>query len=211
MIIETAVVGAFSVNCYVVAERAGARAVIIDPGDDERLIRALLHKHGLTPGIVVNTHGHIDHIGCDDVFGVPVYAHRDEVAMLRDAQENLSGFLAQPFTVKAAVTAVDDRALIECDGVTLEVIHTPGHSPGGICLLCRCPAAAGVLFSGDTLFARSVGRTDFPGADEESLLRGIRERLMTLPDETIVYPGHGPRTTIGKERRANPFIAGPHD
>lgn len=206
MIIESLPVGQFQANCYVVAAREGGRAIVIDPGDDERKIRRLLEKHSLTPGIVVNTHGHVDHIGCDDALGVAVYAHALDIPLLRDAQENLSGFLAVPMSVRAPVTPVEHGATIECDGVTLEVIHTPGHSPGGMCLLLRREGAPSVLFSGDTLFWHSVGRTDFPGADEEALVRGIKERLLVLPDDTLVCPGHGPRTTIGKERAGNPFL-----
>ncbi len=206
MILESLPLGAFQANCYVAASREGGRAVIIDPGDEERKIRRLLDKHSLTAGIVVNTHGHVDHIGCDDALAVPVYVHRLDAPLLRDSEENLSGFLATPLRVRAELTPVDDGSVIECDGVRLEVLHTPGHSPGGMCLLWRQEGAPALLFSGDTLFWHSVGRTDFPGADEETLLAAIKEKLLVLPDDTLVYPGHGPRTTIGRERKGNPFL-----
>jgi glyoxylase-like metal-dependent hydrolase (beta-lactamase superfamily II) len=207
MILETVNVGALQVNCYIVSMGQERKAVIIDPGDSEEKIRRVLDRHRLTPACIINTHGHIDHIGCDDVFGVPVYAHRDEISLLKDSSLNFSSLFALSFSVKSTIKALHDKEHIVVDGVELEVIHTPGHSPGGLCLLMKKPVTT-VLFSGDTLFYESVGRTDFPGADSATLLESIREKLLVLSDDTVVYPGHGASSTIGHEKKHNPFLNG---
>ena len=205
MILETVCVGELQANCYILAAVAGREAVIIDPGSQKDKILRVLAKHKLKAAAVINTHGHIDHIGCDDELGVPVYAHEKDVALLKDSRLNLSGFLSLPFSVKSEIKQLRDKEKINLAGIQLEVIHTPGHSPGGICLLTK-NQDKDILFSGDTLFYGSVGRTDFEGADEATLLESIREKLLVLPDQTIVYPGHGPSTTIGYERKHNPFL-----
>lgn len=206
MIVEKIVVGPLEVNCYVVAQGPGHKAVVIDPGGDAGRIRSVLEKHRLSAGCVVNTHGHFDHIGADDEFGVPVYVHRLEEALLRDGRKNYSAFFGdKPHSVSSALSLVEDGDEIVMDGVVLEVAHTPGHSPGGICLILKKPAQ-GIVFTGDSLFRQSIGRTDL-GGDEDVLVQGIREKLLRLPDDTVVYPGHGPETTIGDERLSNPFLA----
>lgn len=207
MILETVIVGSLQVNCYILSAADGRDAIIIDPGDSQDLIRKVLDRHRLKPVCVINTHGHVDHIGCDDAFGVPVYAHKDEIALLKDSGRNFSDFMDLPFSVKSKVTGLADKQVLVFDGVELEVIHTPGHSPGGICLLLKKPVT-NILFSGDTLFYGSIGRTDFPGADTNTLLESIREKLLVLPDDTIVYPGHGAASTIGHEKKHNPFFKG---
>ncbi len=206
MIIESVEVGVFQANCYIIAEGPGARAIIIDPGDQERKIRKALDAHDLKPGLVVNTHGHVDHIRCDDAFGVPVYVHRLDLPMLKDPRLNLSGMFGAEYNTAAAVKAVEEGDIISLGGMKLKVLHIPGHTPGGISLLMQEPTA-GVVFTGDSLFYRSVGRTDFPGADEDTLLTAIKNKLFLLPDATIVYPGHGIPTTIGDEKRENPFLS----
>ncbi len=133
--------------------------------------------------------------------GAPVYIHRDDADMLVNAQKNLSSFIGKGQTCLPADKMLADGDIIEVGNFNLEVIHTPGHSPGGICLKSGL-----VLFSGDSLFAESIGRTDFPGGSYRELISNIKERLMLLADETKVYPGHGPDTTIGWERKMNPFI-----
>jgi len=203
MIIESVCVGPFQVNCYVLAGQRGGKAVLIDPGDQERKIRKLLEKHDLTAALIVNTHGHIDHIGANDPFGVPVYIHELDRGMLQDARLNLSQMFMKPFVSVAESRPLRDNDTVELEGVNLRVLHTPGHTPGGISLVTQ-----NVVFSGDTLFCRSVGRTDFPGADEGQLFASIRTKLFTLPDDTLVYPGHGPSTTIGEEKQENPFLNG---
>lgn len=206
MIIEIIRVGALEVNCYVLAVKDGAQAIIIDPGDDENKIRKALDRHKLQAGMIINTHGHYDHIGCDDKFNVEICAHRDELALLKDPALNFSQFLSgSPFSLKNKLRALADKEIISFAGIELEVIHTPGHSPGGIALLLKKPKEK-ILFSGDSLFCGAVGRTDFLGGNHEQLIKGIKERLLILPEDTIVYPGHGPSSTIGEEKRNNPFL-----
>ncbi|MCM8780637.1 MAG: MBL fold metallo-hydrolase [Candidatus Omnitrophica bacterium] len=206
MILESICVGAFQVNCYVLASGKESSAIIIDPGDEKRKIEQILNKYKLNPIFIINTHGHIDHIGCDNEFGIPIYIHRDEIPLLKDASLNLSNFLSRSFKVKShLIRPLNDKEIIELEGIRLEVIHTPGHTPGAMCLLMKSPKNK-ILFTGDTLFFHSIGRTDFPGADERFLIRSIKDKLFNLADDTLIYPGHGPPSTIGEEKRNNPFL-----
>ena len=202
MILETVNVGPMQVNCYIVACAVGKAAIIIDPGDQLHKISAVLKRYTLNPAMVINTHGHYDHIGCDDKFGVSVYVHRQDLAMLTDASLNLSAAFALAYKVKSEIITLEDKQLIKCDCLELEVIHLPGHTPGGIALLMKKPQT-GIIFTGDTLFYQGVGRADLPGGSQSQLENSIRERLFVLPDETKVYPGHGAATTIGKEKNNN--------
>ena len=201
MRIDTITVGEMGVNCYVLSSKITKNAILIDPGDDYPRIRALLAQQKLKPQFIVHTHGHIDHIGADNEFNLPAYAHRLDVELLRDPQRNLSNFLSVPFKVELDIRPVEDLEIITLDDLNLQVIHTPGHTPGGICL-----KSGKVVFTGDTLFAGGIGRTDFPGASEEQLLKSIQDKLLNIADETVIYPGHGPASTIGKERKTNPFL-----
>jgi glyoxylase-like metal-dependent hydrolase (beta-lactamase superfamily II) len=205
MILETICVGVFEVNCYILASRNESEAIIIDPGADEHKIRRILNRYMLEPAFIINTHGHIDHIGCDDKFGVPVYVHRQELGLLRDPQLNLSNFLMPSYNIKAKIKTLEDKEIVELDQLQLEVIHTPGHTPGGICLLMKKPTDK-ILFTGDTLFYQGIGRTDFPGANERELIKSIKDKLLKLNDDIVIYPGHGPSSTIGEEKRHNPFL-----
>jgi hydroxyacylglutathione hydrolase len=205
MILETLVVGAMEVNCYILAQEKGSAAIIIDPGEGFRMINDALKRNALKPGLVINTHGHYDHIGCDNKFAVPVYVHTRDAVFLKDAGLNLSGTFALAYEVKSKIMTVEDNSLIELDNIRLKVLHIPGHTPGGIALLMEKPRER-IVFTGDTLFCRGVGRSDLPGGDQEALIRHIKEKLLVLPDETIVYPGHGPSSTIGEERNENPFL-----
>ncbi len=206
MILEALCVGSFQVNCYVLASSRGAEAILVDPGDQEAKIRKALDKHKLKPAFIINTHAHFDHIGCDDKFAVPVYIHQEDLALLKDPRLNLSEWLNLSYAANSEIKTLKDKEKIVLGEIELEIIHTPGHTPGGICLLLKKPVNK-ILFSGDTLFCQGVGRTDFPGADEGSLIRSIKERLFVLSDDTVVYPGHGPSTTIGEEKRSNPFLS----
>ncbi|MCX5702409.1 MAG: MBL fold metallo-hydrolase [Candidatus Omnitrophica bacterium] len=205
MILETLCLGSMQVNCYVLASEAGGQAIIIDPGAEEDKIKRILMRHKLKPAFIINTHGHIDHIGCDDEFGVPVYVHRQDAPMLKDPGVNLSAFLISPFSVKSKINPLEDKEKIELGKISLEVIHIPGHTPGGICLLMHKPSNK-ILFTGDSLFFQGIGRTDFPGADEGILIESIKEKLFKLSDDTVIYPGHGPSSTIGEEKKNNPFL-----
>ncbi len=205
MILETVCVGQMQVNCYILASGPHSRAIIIDPGDEQQKIERVLKKYDLKPAFVINTHGHIDHIGCDDKFGVPVYIHRKDSGLLFNPELNLSVFLASSLTIKSDVKILEDNESIELEQIQLEVIHLPGHTPGGIALLMKKPQD-NILFTGDSLFYHGIGRTDFPGASEEALIKSIKMRLFKLRDDTIIYPGHGPSSTIGEERDNNPFL-----
>lgn len=200
MRIDTLTVGQMQVNCYILSSKATKNAILIDPGDEYSRIRAYLDKYKLKPQFIVHTHGHIDHIQADNELNLPVYAHSMDVGLLKDPERNLSNFLSSPFKVKPDIRPMEDSQILNLDDLSLEIIHTPGHTPGGICL-----KSAQVVFTGDTLFAGGIGRTDFPGASYEQLLKSIQDKLLVLPDETVIYPGHGPSSTIGEERRSNPY------
>ncbi len=204
MILETVNVGPMQVNCYILACAEGKQAIIIDPGDQAHKIKAVLDRHRLSPAMVINTHGHYDHIGSDDKFGVGVYVHKLDLVMLEDAKRNLSASFALTYQVKSEIKTLEDKEIIKLDCLELEVIHLPGHTPGGIGLLIKEPET-NIVFTGDTLFSQGVGRSDLPGGSEYQLNKSIKERLFVLPNETKVYPGHGPATTIGKEKSTNTF------
>lgn len=205
MILETVCVGAMQVNCYILADKDGSGAIIIDPGDEEKKIKQLLARHKLTPALVINTHGHIDHIGSDDKFGVPIYIHKQDVALLKNPGLNLSTFFMSPLSVKSEIKTVEDGSMICLKEIELEVIHLPGHTPGGIALHLKKPQD-NIVFTGDTLFFQGIGRTDFPGSSEQLLIKSIKDKLLNFPLATLVYPGHGPSTTIGREKKENPFL-----
>ena len=202
----------FQVNCYVVYDPVEKKAAVIDPGIvDNREIDAIdrfLLENSLEVVAVVNTHLHIDHVlansGLAAKYGVPVMAHADD-NFLGDRLKDQAREFGLPFRLEnAGVTHhLSDGDIIPIGSGSLEVIHLPGHSPGGIGLY---DDADGFIITGDTLFQGSVGRTDLPGGDMGRLLESIRKRLYPLPDNTVVYPGHGPATTIGREKASNPFL-----
>lgn len=198
-------VGPLQVNCFIVACKSNGEAAVIDPGEEGEKILHLVEKEGLTVSKVINTHGHFDHIGANQYVvektGAELLIHAADLPLLQNARSH-----AEIYGLSVAASPEPARLLEQGDVVQLgelsfRVFHVPGHSPGGICLL-----AEGHLFVGDVLFSGSIGRTDLPGGDFEALVKGVRERLFALPDETIVHPGHGPDTTIGREREMNPFV-----
>lgn len=200
MILETVKVGPYQANCYILAEKEGSGAIIIDPGEDYNRIKKAIDKHKLTPKVIINTHGHIDHIGANDKFGLPVYIHKDDADFLSDTKKNMSAFLGSPTSSDSKIKTLNDKDKIALGKLSLEVIHTPGHTPGSICLKID-----DILFTGDTLFYGGIGRTDFPYASEESMRESLK-KLMSLPDELKIFPGHGPASSIGEEKKSNPLI-----
>ena len=205
MILEAVCVGPMQVNCYILASDENSPAMIIDPGDQARKIQQVLEKYKLKPAFIINTHGHYDHIGGDDKFGVPVYIHEKEAASLKDPQLNLSGLFALDYQVKSEIRMLKDNEIIGLDDIQLKVIHMPGHTPGGIALKMLKPSDK-IIFTGDSLFCQGIGRSDMAGGDESLLIKSIKEKLLTLSDDTVIYPGHGPSSTIGEEKRNNPYF-----
>ncbi|MFH1414050.1 MAG: MBL fold metallo-hydrolase [Candidatus Omnitrophota bacterium] len=205
MILEAVSVGAMQVNCYILASTPGSSAIIIDPGDQADKIQRVLDKHKLKPAIIINTHGHYDHIGCDNKFGAPVYIHQEDLVLLKDPKLNLSSLFSLDYQVKSRIKTLKHEDIIELDDIQLKVLHIPGHTPGGITLLMQKPKEK-IAFTGDTLFFQGIGRSDLAGGNEELLIKSIKEKLMVLPEDTVIYPGHGPSSTIGREKRSNSFM-----
>ena len=207
MILETFPVGPLHCNCTILGDELTHEAVVVDPGDNLPEILSRLQKHGLTLRQIIVTHAHIDHVGgaalLKKVTGAPVFLNKHDLELL-GAMEMQAGWLGVPTPEVAPPDAsADDRTKIGLAALPAEVIHTPGHTPGSICLLFP---GQNLLLAGDTLFAGSIGRTDLPGGDGRQILRSLRDRLLVLPDTTRVLPGHGPETTIGEERQSNPFL-----
>ena len=198
------------INCYIVRTNdSAAECLVIDTALDVRELPAFLDQHKLSPVAVILTHGHIDHIAGVNALrkkfpSILIYIHKLDSEMLDDAAGNLSLMAGSSFTAGKADRLIDEGDTIDKAGIQLRVIHTPGHTPGGICLYAE---KDGIIFVGDTLFAGSIGRTDFPNGDMKKLIEGIKHKLLVLPDDTVVYPGHGPETTIGREKTDNPFLS----
>ncbi len=207
MILETFPVGPLRCNCTILGDEATGEAMVIDPGDNVAQILARLARHKLTLKQIVVTHGHIDHVGgavqLKKATGAPVLLNQNDLPLLKmmDMQAGWLG-IAPPEVAPPDVSA-EDGMVAGISGHTAQVLHTPGHTQGSICLHF---APENLLIAGDTLFAGSIGRTDLPGGDGRQILRSLHDRLLTLPDATRVIPGHGPETTIGQERESNPFL-----
>ena len=203
--IDAIVVGAFMVNCYLVCDQG--QGMLIDPGDEANEIDALISKRKIELMKIVLTHGHADHIGAVESlkskFGAPVCIHRGDAMMLVDSVANLSAAIGTPITAGQADVILNEGDHINIGSLDFEVIHCPGHSPGGISLY---EPTRGIIFTGDTLFEGSIGRTDFPGSDHDALIGSIKQKLLVLPDNTVVYPGHESQTTIGNEKLNNPWL-----
>lgn len=209
MILETIPVGVLQVNCYVLGCERTRRAIVVDPGDDAPDIAALLERHGLRLERLLATHGHFDHLlACRELqanTGAPFYLHPADrplvVAMRRTCMAWLGFDPGEPPDIDGDVVAGETIAVGD---LVLEVRYTPGHSPGSVTFVDH---AGGRAVTGDALFAGSVGRADLPGGDMKALLAAIRSQILTLPDNYAVLPGHGPSSTVGVERRSNPFLA----
>ena len=205
MIVEKLEVGPLATNCYIISSQSGREGMIIDPGDDARQILSRVKGLKLDIKLIILTHGHMDHVGAlkevKEATGAQIAACADDAKTLGDGSLSILLGIFHP------APPLPDRLLKDGDKIDIGdelhfiVRHTPGHAPGSICLL-----GEGMVFSGDTLFNYGIGRADLPGGNYNQLIASIRTKLMVLADETIVYPGHGPQTTIGAERRGNPFL-----
>lgn len=215
LIHEILPVGWLQCNCSVVGDPETREALVIDPGDEVERVQEILTRHNLTVRAIVSTHAHIDHVGglkkLHDATGAPVLMHSNDLE-LYIALEMQAAWIGMPVPEIAKVDGLlHEGDLVRWGRFAASVIHTPGHTPGSLCL--HMPAAekgstaqGGKLFAGDTLFAGSIGRTDLWGGSFEEIMRSLQTKLLALPDDTLVFPGHGPETTIGRERESNPFL-----
>jgi hydroxyacylglutathione hydrolase len=209
MILEMLTVGPFQENCYVIGDEATGEGALIDPGDEAARIALAVERTNLEIGWIIITHAHIDHVGAVaalvDEYACPVLMHAEAEPMLGQLPTQAMMMGLRFGKVPAVDRHIEDDEVLEVGGLELKALYTPGHAPGHLAFYLE---SEGLVLSGDALFAGGVGRTDLFGGDMELLLRSIVERLMTLPDETRVLPGHGPETTIGEERAHNPFLGG---
>ncbi len=205
MILDTLPTGPLEVNCYIIGCEKTRKAAVIDPGGDADKILDRLKQHGLDLVTIINTHGHFDHIGGNrDLMAATsaeLLIHQDDRQLLDYAEEHAAAYGLQTEASPSPTRELVGDEKLSVGELSLQVIHTPGHSPGGICLYVE-----DCLLVGDTLFAGSIGRTDLPGGDHQLLIAGIKEKLLPLPEATRVCPGHGPMTTIGEEKKYNPFL-----
>jgi|SRR5579872_380108 len=211
MIFSQFPVGPLQCNCTIIGDEASGEAIVIDGGDEPERIAAELARHGLKARYLLHTHAHIDHIGAladlKDLTSGEGALHPDDLPLYSQLASQAAWLGVPVPRVIAIDRELADGDVIRAGNLALEVLHTPGHTPGSCCFLWERDGAH-LAFTGDTLFFGSIGRTDLPGGDMGRILASLRERLMTLPGETVVYPGHGPRTTIARERAHNPFVRG---
>jgi len=204
MLIRTITVGPFFENCYLVIDEKTKEAWIIDPGAEANRIKSEIQKAGVKPVKILLTHAHGDHIAAvdelRDYYKIPVLIHEKDHPLLISAEENLSAAFGMPVSARPAEGFLKAEEKLTLGSLNFEIVETPGHTPGGITIYGEKMA-----FTGDALFAGSIGRYDFPHSDGKVLFRSLK-RLLELPDETVVYSGHGPATTIGQERQTNPFL-----
>ena len=194
MVINRIVVGPLQTNCYIVSN--GKDAFIVDPGDDPETIKKFIQDKKLKVKFIINTHSHIDHIKADCELGFPIYIHESGALALEDPEKNYSTFMLGGFKACKPARVLRDKDRVRLGDLDIEVMHTPGHSAGGICL-----KVDKVVFTGDTLFRDGMGRTDLPDGSHEEIISSIKNRLLCLDDSVKIYPGHGEASTIGRERK----------
>lgn len=203
MFLKCLQVGPIETNCYILAD--GNKAIIIDPGWDSDSILKVIESEKLNIEYIFLTHGHADHIGAlkevKFATNAKIAIHEKDAQMLVSSEDNLSIFFGESITQPSADILLKGNETFQLNNITLEIIHTPGHTPGGISIKVN-----DIVFTGDTLFAGSIGRTDFPGGSYNELIESIKEKLLPLGDDVIILPGHGEQSTIGNERKMNPFL-----
>ncbi len=210
MVIVALEVGPLLSNAYLLKDEGGEAGAVIDPGAEGERIVARCRSEGLVPHFIINTHGHIDHVGANAALkeafpGAPLCIGARDADRLTDAAGNLADLFGVPATSRPADMLLEEGRELRFGSVVLQVVETPGHTPGGVCLLAADESPP-QLFCGDLVFRLGVGRADLPGGSARELAASIRTRVLTLPDETVIWPGHGPKTTVGAERSENPYL-----
>ncbi len=212
MLIRILALGMFETNCYLLAADEGDAAAVVDPVDDAPFIKSSAEKLNLNITHILLTHGHFDHIlalkELKDLTQATVCIHSGDAEMLKSEENCLASFVGADYQPCEPDVLLEDGQQIKIGALTVQALHTPGHTPGGLTFHVPAlkPSEKSVAFTGDALFRGAIGRTDLAGGDEEQLLRGIREKIFTLPEDTILFPGHGPDTTVGFEKKNNPFF-----
>lgn len=207
MIHQILPVGPLACNCSVIGDEESREALVIDPGDEVEEVLAIVRRHRLTVKQIIITHAHIDHVGgamkLKRATGAPILLNQNDYALLQMLDEQAAWVGMAPPGPVTVDASLDDAGTVRAGKLAASVMHTPGHTQGSVCLYFEPEQK---LLAGDTLFAGSIGRTDLPGGSYEKILSSLHERVLALPDETLVIPGHGPLTTIGRERATNPFL-----
>ncbi len=205
MILKKIAVGVYAANCYILADEEAMEGIVVDPGGDADKIYKLVNSLGIQVKQIVLTHGHHDHLGgaegLKELTKAPIAIHKKDAEMTEDPEKNLSVMMYGPDSSFKSDILLKDGDMIEFGAMKMKVIHTPGHTFGGICLF-----GEGILISGDTLFQQSIGRSDLYGGDQDTLIKSIKNKLMILDETVTVYPGHGPESTIAIEKKGNPFL-----
>ncbi len=203
---EKMVVGELGANCYIIASEQTQKGIVIDPGGNGEEINEKINSLNLDIQWIINTHGHVDHIGANAQVkaftGAKLGIHKSDASMLTNPEHNLSAFTGAEIVSPEAEYLLQEGDFIEAEDLKLEVLHTPGHTPGSICLRMHDK-----IFTGDTLFYQGIGRCDLPGGDQEQLVESVQNKLFVLENQLAVYPGHGEKTTIGEEKEKNPFFS----